>query len=120
MIGQLIGAGGQLVGSGLNAYATIQAQKMQNSSNMKLAEYAYNKDLEQWNRQNAHNLQMWDLQNNYNSPDQQMKRYQAAGLNPNLVVGGASSGNAGGVNISQMSSYNAPTMQFNIQVSELL
>lgn len=41
-----------------------------------MADYSYNQELEQWNRENA-----------YNSPLAQMQRYQEAGLNPNLIYG---------------------------------
>lgn len=40
------------------------------------------------------NKEMWNLQNEYNSPAAQMKRYQDAGLNPNLVYGQGTPGNA--------------------------
>lgn len=33
------------------------------------------------------NLYMWNLNNQYNTPTEQMKRLKAAGLNPNLVYG---------------------------------
>lgn len=42
----------------------------------KLAEYQYSKAVE-----------MWNLQNDYNSPSSQMARLSSAGLNPNLVYG---------------------------------
>lgn len=51
--------------------------------NKEMAEYQWNKELEMWNRQNE-----------YNSPKAQMQRYIDAGLNPNLVAGQGSSGNA--------------------------
>lgn len=57
----------------------------------------------EWNRQQAleqyqREVQMWNMQNEYNSPISQMERYQAAGLNPNLIYssGNASAGNASG------------------------
>lgn len=48
------------------------------------------------NAQNAYNMQMWKMQQEYNSPANQMKRYREAGLNPNLIYGSgsASAGNA--------------------------
>lgn len=55
----------------------------QTAANKELAEFAYGKDLEQWERQNL-----------YNSPTEQMARLRDAGLNPNLVYG---SGSAAGV-----------------------
>lgn len=44
---------------------------------------AYNYLLKQ--QEQAYNLELWNLQNQYNSPAEQMKRYQDAGLNPNLI-----------------------------------
>lgn len=36
-------------------------------------------------QQNAHELELWKLQNEYNLPVNQMQRWQDAGLNPNLI-----------------------------------
>lgn len=72
----LIGAGAQTAGSGItsiiNTNKTIKAQRQ-------LAEYAYQKDLDMWNKANE-----------YNSPEAQMARLSNAGLNPNLVYGNGS------------------------------
>ena len=38
-------------------------------------------------QEQAYNLQLWNLTNEYNSPAAQMHRYQDAGLNPNLIYG---------------------------------
>lgn len=46
---------------------------------------AYNFLLKQ--QENAYNLELWNLANEYNSPAAQMGRYQDAGLNPNLIYG---------------------------------
>lgn len=78
----------------------LAPQAYSNMGNMKLAEYQYSKDLEMWNRQNE-----------YNSPVAQMARFAEAGINPNLVVGQGNSGNA-----TQMPSYNAPTMSFDQKI----
>lgn len=40
-------------------------------------------------QQNEFNMQMWKMQQEYNTPANQMKRYREAGLNPNLVYGGS-------------------------------
>lgn len=47
----------------------------------------------QQNKANRFNLEMWNRQNIYNSPVDQMRRLRMAGLNPNLIYG--SSGNTG-------------------------
>lgn len=36
-------------------------------------------------QEQAYNLQLWQLTNEYNSPAAQMQRFQDAGLNPNLI-----------------------------------
>lgn len=96
LIGALIGAGTAIYTANVakqNTNKTIAANKAQ-------SEYAYSKDLEMWNRQN-----------DYNSPEAQMARLKAAGLNPNMIYGsGANTGNA-----STLPKYNAPTLQYNYQ-----
>lgn len=64
--------------------------------NLELASYGYSKDLESWNREN-----------DYNSPKNQQARFKDAGLNPNLIYGQGSPGNA-----SQLPSYQAPTADY--------
>ncbi|UPW40790.1 DNA pilot protein [Sigmofec virus UA08Rod_6926] len=59
--------------------ANIEAQRIANEGNMELAEYSFNR-----------NLDMWRMNNEYNTPSAQMARLRAAGLNPNLVYGNGS------------------------------
>lgn len=54
----------------------IAAEKRQFEYQKSLADFSYQKNLEQWNAENA-----------YNSPLAQMQRYRSAGLNANLAVG---------------------------------
>lgn len=54
--------------------------------------YHFNKKLQE--QQNEYNLNMWNLQNEYNSPAAQMRRYEEAGLNPALMYGQVTPGNA--------------------------
>lgn len=42
-------------------------------------------------------IDMWNMQNAYNTPQMQMQRFKDAGLNPNLIYGQGNSGNAGAV-----------------------
>ena len=44
---------------------------------------AYNYLMKQ--QEQAYNLQLWNLMNEYNTPAAQMQRFQDAGLNPNLI-----------------------------------
>lgn len=50
--------------------------------------------------QNEFNLNMWNLQNEYNTPINQMKRYEEAGLNPLLIYNQGNPGNATGHPVS--------------------
>lgn len=98
--------GGDWISSLINLGSAIYASEVSRkntkdtiAANKEQAEYAYSKDLEMWNRQNA-----------YNDPLAQMLRMRQAGLNPNMVYGGGSSG-AGG-QAAQMPRYNAPTLNY--------
>lgn len=91
----LVSAGAGMFGNGISMIQNRRALK----NSMKLAKYQF--DL---------NKQMWDLQNEYNSPSAQMARYQEAGLNPNLVygAGGMMSGNAQNAPTAEQPNYQQP------------
>lgn len=72
-----------LIGQGIDALV----QSGQNKKARKFAEKMYSK-------QRADALADWNMQNEYNSPQAQMQRLKAAGLNPNLVYGNGAEGNA--------------------------
>jgi hypothetical protein len=54
------------------------------------------------------NIKFWNMQNAYNTPKEQMKRLQEAGLNPNLIYssGQGATGVAGSVSPSKPAPYN--------------
>ncbi len=89
----LIGAGSSLVSSLFGRkgqkdanQTNIQLQREANQNRMQLAEYAFDRDVE-----------MWEMQRDYNRPEAQMERLKAAGLNPHLVYGsGTVTGNMAG------------------------
>ena len=54
---------------------------------------------------------MWNQTNKYNSPREQMKRLQDAGLNPNLVYGQSSGGAAGTADQPSMPNFNTPEFE---------
>lgn len=70
-----------------------QLLNQQTEANLELAKYGYDRD-----------QQMWHMQNLYNTPQNQMARFKQAGLNPNLIYGQGSPGNA-----SSMPSFKTPT-----------
>lgn len=79
-----------------DTYQRSKDQKREIDARKAEAELAYQRQIE-----------MWHLQNQYNSPAEQMKRFGAAGLNPYLVY---SQGNAG--NASGTPSYQPPHLQY--------
>lgn len=88
----LLGAGTSILGNVLG----FGSQQSTNKANMELAKYQY-----------ARNVEMWNMQNDYNTPLNQRKRIEAAGFNPNLVYGHGSL-----VNTSSSSpQYIAPNLQ---------
>lgn len=81
--GQVAGAAVQTLG---NYAVNVAANKRQ---------WKYQK--EAMGLQQEYNKQLWDWQNAYNTPQAQMERLQAAGLNPRLIYGpGAASGSNAG------------------------
>ena len=53
------------------------------------------------NLQHQHNVDLWNMQNAYNTPLAQMQRFQEAGLNPHLIYSKGSPGNAGAIQPAQ-------------------
>lgn len=90
-IAAAIAGGASLVSTGINALTGANANK-------KNREFAK----EQYQVQKNDELEFWRMNNTYNSPQEQMKRMQEAGLNPNLIYG------SGGANYTS-SAPSAPT-----------
>lgn len=83
--------GTSLGATGLGSFGGVLGDVAQSQYNQ-----AMQKDMAKYNasQQSAlnnqafqQNLQMWNLKNQYDSPAEQMKRYEAAGLNKNLIYG---------------------------------
>lgn len=99
-IAAAIGAGSALLGGGINAASTA-------NQNRKSRDFAR----EMYQRQWHDSVLFWNMQNSYNSPQAQMKRFQEAGLNPHLMYGGVGgSGNAGPISTPdvQMPQFKTP------------
>lgn len=89
VVGGIIDTAISTANSRRNTDKTIEAQKRE-------AELAYQRQ-----------VAMWHMQNAYNSPSEQMKRFGAAGLNPHLIYGQGSAGNA-----NSTPQYQAPNLQY--------
>lgn len=88
----IIGGLGSIVGSAIGA----NAQRQANIQNMQLAKYQNNWQTAENDKAWLRNVEMWNMQNQYNSPTAQMSRLRQAGLNPNLVYGSGVTGNNAG------------------------
>ena len=91
-IGAIVGGLGSLAGSMIGA----NAQRQANIQNMQLAKYQNNWQTAENEKAYARSVEMWNMQNRYNSPTAQMSRLRQAGLNPNLVYGSGVTGNSAG------------------------
>lgn len=81
--GAAIAGGSGLIGGIISAFTQGRQNRLQR-------QWQQDENLRAFER----NKEMWDLQNVYNSPAEQMKRFKAAGLNPNLIYGKGTPGNA--------------------------
>tara|TARA_R110002073_G_scaffold99906_2_gene227844 strand:+ start:612 stop:1388 length:777 start_codon:yes stop_codon:yes gene_type:complete len=88
--------GGALIG----AAGSIGSSVISNSGGRKSQE-----------RANEHNVNFWNMQNEYNSPTSQMQRLREAGLNPNMLYGGPTGTAAG--NAEKIAPAKAAPVQFN-------
>lgn len=105
------GGGADWVSSLVNAGAAIYSSEVSRQNTKKnikaakeQAELAYQRELEMWNKQN-----------DYNNPLNQMARLKAAGLNPNMMYGSGSGSASGNAAPASTPKYNAPTLQYNYQ-----
>ena len=79
-----------------------------NKLNAQLTRETNEQNYQIWQEQKQHEIDMWNMNNEYNTPEQQVARLREAGLNPYLAMsGGASAGNA----TSAPGSGQPPTMQ---------
>lgn len=97
------------IGAGASLAGGLFGRKSVKSENEKSRQWS----LEQYNRQKTDNLDFWRQNNEYNSPQAQMKRLQEAGLNPAMIYGSSPSGAAG--SSQQMTAPSAQTPQFKPQ-----
>lgn len=112
IIGKIIGDGakaalGGLPGAAADSLLSFGANALNNKLSMKnqkkLMDY-----------QNDINLRNWQLQNEYNSPSNQMKLLREAGLNPNLAYG-----NLGNSAAASVGSVSHGSVNSNFQTSKL-
>lgn len=83
--GALIGAGASSLGGLASGLFAGRTARINYEYGERAAQNAYQRQIEQWNRENA-----------YNTPEEQRKRLETAGLNPALMYGTGSGANTAG------------------------
>lgn len=99
-IAGIAAAGASLVGSGLSAASNKNA----NETNFRIAQMNNEFNERMMDKSMQYQTDMWNKANEYNTPANQRKRLEEAGLNPYLMMNGGSAGiaqNVGGVNPAQ-------------------
>lgn len=96
ILGALVQVGGALYDSHQNRKTARQNTDKTIAANKSEAELAYQRQIDMWNRQNM-----------YNTPQAQMQRFLQAGLNPHLIYGQGNPGNA-----STPPEYHPPNLQY--------
>lgn len=122
--GIISGVGALLGGLGTSAMNNKSVQDT-NKANMEIAKYQAQWQQQENEKAYQRSLNMWNLQNEYNSPTQQMARIRTAGLNPNLVYGNGVTGNSSGSTPQyEPAKFSAPTMQayrgWNLGISDAI
>lgn len=125
IIGGIISGVGSLLGGLGSSAMNNKAVQDTNKANMEIAKYQAQWQQQENKKAYQRSLNMWNLQNEYNSPTQQMARIRAAGLNPNLVYGNGVTGNSSGSTPQyEPAKFNAPTMQayrgWNLGISDAI
>lgn len=97
-----------LVTSGVNLIGGLFGSHKNNQNQAALMQKQIEAQKQLQRNQNQWNLDMWNKQNEYNTPYNQRSLYEDAGLNPSYFMG-QGNGTAGSVQSSTMSAPSAPT-----------
>lgn len=107
MIAAEIGAAGITAGASLLGNVLgFGSAKFANQTNLQIARENNQAQRELFHEQMAYNTDMWNKQNQYNLPVNQVQRLLAAGINPAAVYGNGTMSEAG-----QLTAPNAPNLQ---------
>lgn len=89
-----------LLTSGISSILGIGSNLVSNSLNKKglKEQYEYNKELTQQQYQNQ--IDFWNMNNEYNTPANQMQRYREAGINPYEALGHSNTSSYGSVMVN--------------------
>lgn len=105
----LSAAAAAAIAAGASALGSVGSAGVASARNMKIAKYSAEFQREMINEQNR-----------YNSPLEQMKRYQEAGLNPSLIYGDGASSTGNQSNIARYDTPDLPTPDIGPVLGQLL
>lgn len=83
-----------------------------NLVNAYMTERSNYQNMLQWQATNAWNKYMWDLENEYNAPSQQVQRLLEAGINPLWAMQSGDAGNAQQLTAQQMHPVTPPSFSY--------
>lgn len=81
IIAAIVAAGAATTQSAVGGSLNRKSRELARDLNRENIAYQREANQKAWDQA----LQMWNMENEYNSPSSQMQRYQQAGLNPNLI-----------------------------------
>ena len=90
----LLDAAGSVLGSIFGGLFGSVGQNSANKANLQIARETNAQNYKMFQEQLGFTEDMWNKNNLYNSPSEQMKRYQDAGINPYMALDNISGGNA--------------------------
>lgn len=94
-ITSLMNTAGNLLNSGLGTLSDVLQNKYNIEKQKELAHYQADEQMRLNQDAFNKNLEMWNMENAYNSPAEQMARFEAAGLNKNLIYGQSNTAGSG-------------------------
>lgn len=101
----------EIIGAGLGGLSKVADALLVEGNNKRQRKWSE----KMYNRQRQDALADFAMQNEYNSPEQQMNRLRLAGLNPNLAYGkGADIGNASPIRSSQVEAWKPQAPQLDL------
>ncbi len=104
VVGGLISAGGSLLSGLTGGLFSSSSAKSASKAQLQATRETNEQNYRIWQEQRQHSIDMWNMENDYNSPINQRARLESAGYNPYLAFGDVGN-TAGSVNVPS-----APTM----------
>lgn len=103
--------GATAIASGISAAGQAASNLISTGGSRRSQKRAFNMQQDLNNAQYQHDIDMWNAQNEYNTPASQMARYAEAGLNPALIYGSGSGSSGNSTSTPDYPHATAPTLE---------